>query len=85
MVSIEFQSQTSLLKPPELVQIYMLLDAGRRANRPFFAFYNCEHSILDCSISLRYHYFNKVVTTVAQVSRISMYSLYRFKETTVHQ
>jgi len=41
MVTKEFQSQTSLLKPPELAQIYMLLDAGRKANRRFFAFYNC--------------------------------------------
>jgi len=41
MVTKEFQSQTSLLKPPELAQIYMLLNAGRQANRPFVAFYNC--------------------------------------------
>jgi len=84
MVSIEFQSQTSLLKPPELAQIYMLLNAGRQANRPFVAFYNCEYAILNCSISLRL-YINKVVTTVAQVSRISMYNLYRSKGMTVHQ
>jgi len=41
MVTKEFQSQTSLLKPPELAQIYMLLEAGRKGNRHFFAFYNC--------------------------------------------
>jgi len=41
MITKDFKSQTSLLEPPELAHIYMLLDAGRRGNRPFFAFYNC--------------------------------------------
>jgi len=41
MVTREFESQTSLLKPSELAQIYMLLNASRKAKRPFFAFYNC--------------------------------------------
>ncbi|KAJ3489038.1 hypothetical protein NLI96_g2403 [Meripilus lineatus] len=37
----EFQSQSSPLFPPDLVQTYQLLLAARAAGRKFFAFYNC--------------------------------------------
>ncbi|KAL1941971.1 hypothetical protein VTO73DRAFT_6501 [Trametes versicolor] len=41
MVTKEFQSQTSPLMPPDLVQAYLFLVAARKAGRKFFAFYNC--------------------------------------------
>ncbi|PFH53856.1 hypothetical protein AMATHDRAFT_1078 [Amanita thiersii Skay4041] len=37
----DFQSQTSPLTPSDLVVIYRLLVAARRAGKNFFAFYNC--------------------------------------------
>ena len=84
-VTLEFQSQTSLLKPPELAQIYMLLNAGRKANRRFFAFYNCAYTF---RIYLHYQYWpcvTKVVTIAVQVSRISISSSYLSKGMTVRQ
>ncbi|KAI0630099.1 ATP adenylyltransferase-domain-containing protein [Trametes polyzona] len=41
MVTKEFQSQTSPLMPPDLVQAYLFLVAARKAGRKFFVFYNC--------------------------------------------
>ena len=40
-VSIEYQSQTSPLRPSDLVQAYLLLRAARAAGKHLFAFYNC--------------------------------------------
>ncbi|KAL7281424.1 hypothetical protein ACG7TL_004737 [Trametes sanguinea] len=37
----DFQSQTSPLMPPDLVQAYLFLVAAKKAGRKFFAFYNC--------------------------------------------
>ena len=37
----EFKSQSSPLLPPDLVQTYLLLVAARKADKHFFAFYNC--------------------------------------------
>ncbi|KAI9061770.1 hypothetical protein FKP32DRAFT_1594300 [Trametes sanguinea] len=41
MVTKDFQSQTSPLMPPDLVQAYLFLVAAKKAGRKFFAFYNC--------------------------------------------
>ncbi|OSC97448.1 HIT-like protein [Trametes coccinea BRFM310] len=41
MVTKDFQSQTSPLMPPDLVQAYLFLVAAKKAGRTFFAFYNC--------------------------------------------
>ncbi|KAI0732070.1 ATP adenylyltransferase-domain-containing protein [Fomitopsis betulina] len=41
LVTKEYQSQTSPLRPPDLVQTYRLLIAAHRAGRRFVAFYNC--------------------------------------------
>ncbi|KAI0744251.1 HIT-like protein [Daedaleopsis nitida] len=41
LVTKEFQSQTSPLLPADLVQVYLLLIAARKAGKRFFAFYNC--------------------------------------------
>ncbi|KAI8993865.1 ATP adenylyltransferase-domain-containing protein [Trametes punicea] len=41
MVTKDFQSQSSPLMPPDLVQAYLFLVAARKAGRKFFAFYNC--------------------------------------------
>ncbi|KAF7315677.1 ATP-transf domain-containing protein [Mycena indigotica] len=41
LVTKEFRSQASPLTPPDLVQTYLLLAAGRKARQPLFAFYNC--------------------------------------------
>ncbi|KAI0762132.1 HIT-like protein [Trametes elegans] len=41
MVTKEFQSQTSPLMPPDLVQAYLFLLAAKKTGRKFFAFYNC--------------------------------------------
>jgi hypothetical protein len=38
---LEFQSQTSPLRPSDLVQTYLLLRAAREAGKHLFAFYNC--------------------------------------------
>ncbi|CDO72749.1 hypothetical protein BN946_scf184994.g1 [Trametes cinnabarina] len=44
MVTKEFQSQSSPLMPPDLVQAYLFLVAAKKAGRNFFAFYNCKPS-----------------------------------------
>ncbi|KAG5720290.1 5',5'''-P-1,P-4-tetraphosphate phosphorylase 2 [Termitomyces sp. T112] len=45
LVTKEFQSQTSPLMPPDLVQTYFLLAEARKLGKQYFAFYNCgEHS-----------------------------------------
>jgi len=41
LITKEYQSQTSPLLPPDLVQTYLLLLAAQRAGRRYFAFYNC--------------------------------------------
>lgn len=41
IVHTEFESQTSPLLPADLVQVYLLLIAAKKAGRRFFAFYNC--------------------------------------------
>lgn len=41
LVTKEYRPQTSPLLPSDVVQIYQLLLAARRANRNFIAFYNC--------------------------------------------
>ncbi|TFY60554.1 hypothetical protein EVJ58_g5081 [Rhodofomes roseus] len=41
LVTKDYQSQTSPLLPPDLVQTYLLLLAAQRAGRRYFAFYNC--------------------------------------------
>jgi ATP adenylyltransferase/5',5'''-P-1,P-4-tetraphosphate phosphorylase II len=38
---VEFQSQTSPLRPSDLLQAYLLLHAARAAGKHLFAFYNC--------------------------------------------
>jgi ATP adenylyltransferase len=45
LTTIGFESQVTPLLPSDLLQVYRILQASRRANQPFFAFYNCgEHS-----------------------------------------
>ncbi|OBZ70999.1 5',5'''-P-1,P-4-tetraphosphate phosphorylase 2 [Grifola frondosa] len=41
VVTKDYQSQTSPLLPPDLVQTYSLLFAAQKTGRQFFAFYNC--------------------------------------------
>ncbi|KZT29031.1 hypothetical protein NEOLEDRAFT_1160702 [Neolentinus lepideus HHB14362 ss-1] len=41
LASKKYESQASPLLPPDLVQIYLLLLAAKKAGSPFFAFYNC--------------------------------------------
>ncbi|KAF8160758.1 ATP adenylyltransferase-domain-containing protein [Crassisporium funariophilum] len=41
LVTKEFKSQASPLMPPELVQTYLLLSAGRKSGKKLFAFFNC--------------------------------------------
>lgn len=41
LVTKDYQSQTSPLRPGDLVQTYKLLIAAQRMGRSFFAFYNC--------------------------------------------
>ncbi|KAH9992621.1 HIT-like domain-containing protein [Russula vinacea] len=41
LVTKEFQSQTSPLRPSDLLQAYLLLHAARAAGKHLFAFYNC--------------------------------------------
>jgi ATP adenylyltransferase/5',5'''-P-1,P-4-tetraphosphate phosphorylase II len=41
LLPLEFQSQTSPLRPGDLVQAYLLLRAAREAGKHLFAFYNC--------------------------------------------
>ncbi|EIM83050.1 uncharacterized protein STEHIDRAFT_102585 [Stereum hirsutum FP-91666 SS1] len=41
MVTKDFQSQTSPLMPPDLVNAYSTLVAARKLGKPLFAFYNC--------------------------------------------
>ncbi|KAI0027818.1 HIT-like domain-containing protein [Vararia minispora EC-137] len=41
LVTKDFQSQTSPLMPPDLVQSYLILLAARRVGQHYFAFYNC--------------------------------------------
>ncbi|KAI9450350.1 hypothetical protein F5148DRAFT_1301205 [Russula earlei] len=41
LITKEFQSQTSPLRPSDLVQTYLLLRAARDAGKHLFAFYNC--------------------------------------------
>ncbi|KAH9935653.1 HIT-like protein [Fomitopsis serialis] len=41
LITKEYQSQTSPLLPPDLVQTYLLLLAAQRTGRRYFAFYNC--------------------------------------------
>ncbi|KAI0369663.1 hypothetical protein BV20DRAFT_967644 [Pilatotrama ljubarskyi] len=41
MVTKDFQSQTSPLLPPDLVQAYLFLVGAKKAGRKFFVFYNC--------------------------------------------
>ncbi|KAI0779321.1 HIT-like protein [Fomes fomentarius] len=41
LVTKKFESQTSPLLPADLVQVYLLLIAAKKAGRRFFAFYNC--------------------------------------------
>ncbi|KAL0956341.1 hypothetical protein HGRIS_002491 [Hohenbuehelia grisea] len=41
LVSKAFESQSSPLTPPDLIQAYSLLLAAKKAGKNFFAFYNC--------------------------------------------
>ncbi|KAH9979160.1 hypothetical protein BJV74DRAFT_780499 [Russula compacta] len=41
LITKEFESQTSPLRPSDLVQTYLLLRAARAAGKHLFAFYNC--------------------------------------------